>query len=187
MRTCVGCRKRSPREALVRVVCSPEGVVLVDRYLKAPGRGAHICYDPRCVGVAVERRAFGRAFRRQVSPVDVEALVASIVEATEARVLDGLRIGRSAGWTESGADVLERSHARLRLLIVAQDAADGTVARLLRLAEKAECRVRHFGDREGLGATQRRDMLAAVGVVDEGLAARLESEFERRDRLGLLA
>ncbi len=36
-RSCIGCRARNEREALVRIVCSPEGEVVVDRYLKAPG------------------------------------------------------------------------------------------------------------------------------------------------------
>ncbi len=185
MRTCIGCRARFERDTLVRLVCDAEGTVHVDRHLKAPGRGAHLCYDARCADNAIQRRAFGRAFRRQVAPVELEALVAAIEAAIEARVTNALRVGRSASWTASGADVLDRSVEQLELLVVAQDAASGTATRLERLAERAECPLRRFGDRAALGATQGREMLAAVGGVDAKAAARLESEFTRRDLLGL--
>ncbi len=187
MRTCVGCRARAPREALVRLVCDGDGVIHVDRHLKAPGRGAHLCYDANCAEAAVERRALGRGFRRQVKPVAVDALVAAIRSAVDARIVDALRIGRGGGWTVAGADALSRAAPQLRLLVVAQDASDGTVSRLERLAERAECGVRRFGARAALGATQGRDLLAAIGVVERSLAARLEVEFERRASLGLLA
>lgn len=185
MRTCIGCRARFARETLVRLVCDAEGAVHVDRHLKAPGRGAHLCYDARCAAQAIERRAFGRAFRRQVAPVELEALMAAVEAAIEARVVAALRVGRGPGWTASGADVLDRSADALELLVVAHDAAEGTVARLQRLAERAECPLRRFGDRAALGATQDRDLLAAVGVVDAKAAGRLENEFKRRDLLGL--
>ena len=41
-----------------RVVADPGGSL--------PGRGAYVC-DAACAQTAVERRAFGRAFRRAVS------------------------------------------------------------------------------------------------------------------------
>jgi predicted RNA-binding protein YlxR (DUF448 family) len=42
-----------------RVVADPEG--------RLPGRGAYVC-DAACARRAIERRAFGRAFRRAVPP-----------------------------------------------------------------------------------------------------------------------
>jgi len=40
-RTCIGCRTVLPKKALIRIVRSPQGV-LVDLTGKAPGRGAYI-------------------------------------------------------------------------------------------------------------------------------------------------
>jgi len=37
--------------------------VLPDPSRRLPGRGAHLHPDPRCLGLAVRRRAFGRALR----------------------------------------------------------------------------------------------------------------------------
>ena len=48
MRTCIGCRKTRPPNALVRVAVAPDGVV-ADRRHRVGGRGAWECPDPACV------------------------------------------------------------------------------------------------------------------------------------------
>ncbi len=184
MRSCIGCRARQPRELLVRVVCSPEGEILVDRHLKAPGRGAHLCYDAGCVEAAVKRRAFGRAFKSPVTPVDAAALIESIRASVEARIDDALRIGRPAGWTMHGADVLEREAARLLLLVVATDAAEATVAKLTAIAARAGCALWRYGDRASLGSTQGRELIAGLGVTARAPAERLARELGWRRQLG---
>lgn len=172
---------------MVRLVCDPEGAVLVDRYLKAPGRGAHLCYDPGCVQAAVKRRAFGRAFRRSVKPVEADRLVAHITAAIEARIRDRLAIGRSAGWARSGTDVLARLKARLALIVLAEDTASGTAERIRRWGHPERCPVIVYGDRVLLGATQGQAERVAVGITDRDMARSLFIEFERRDRLGVAA
>ncbi|WP_265447427.1 YlxR family protein [Flexivirga meconopsidis] len=80
LRTCVGCRARDERSALLRVVAldgnasttqDVSSVELVpDERGRLPGRGAwlHPCAD--CLDLADRRRAFPRALRL-TSPVDV--------------------------------------------------------------------------------------------------------------------
>lgn len=68
MRTCVGCRAREPRPALLRVVVV-EGVLVVDHARRLPGRGASVHPDLVCVDLADKRRAFARALRVD-SPLD---------------------------------------------------------------------------------------------------------------------
>lgn len=183
MRSCIGCRQRAPREALIRLVCDPQGAVVVDRHLKAPGRGAHLCYDAKCIHLAAQRRAFGRAFKRSVAPVDPERLLADVGAAIEARVRDRLAIGRRAGWTRSGMDVLARVRSRLSLIVLAEDAAAATAERIVSWGDPEGCPVIVFGDRALLGATQGQAERVAVGVIDADEAARLRVEFERRDRV----
>ncbi|MCA9559221.1 MAG: DUF448 domain-containing protein [Myxococcales bacterium] len=183
LRTCLGCRERFERETLVRIVCDAEGRLAVDRHLKAPGRGAHLCYAAECVRQAVRRKAFGRAFRMNVQPVEAEALLGEITRAIDARVLDGLRIGRRAGWTRSGADVLTRERERLRLLLIAADTAPDSARRLSALGSPDRCPVFVFGDRRTLGGTQGQEDRVAIGVVDASYADRLQMELERRDRV----
>ena len=64
----MGCGRRAPKATLHRVALVGERVV-PDPAATLPGRGAYVC-DAACARVAVERRAFSRAFRRAVSVGD---------------------------------------------------------------------------------------------------------------------
>lgn len=64
IRTCVGCRARDARSALVRLVWDPVGeAVVVDRAGSLPGRGAHLHPAAACLEKALQRKAVGRALR----------------------------------------------------------------------------------------------------------------------------
>ncbi|MEV1009924.1 YlxR family protein [Streptomyces sp. NPDC049881] len=63
-RTCVGCRQRSARNGLLRVVVNGDRCV-PDLRGTLPGRGAYLHPTPNCLELAVRRRAFPRAFRTQ--------------------------------------------------------------------------------------------------------------------------
>ncbi len=62
VRTCVGCRQRSPIDELVRVV-AVDGRVVPDPLRRYAGRGASLHPRPACLAEAERRRAFGRALR----------------------------------------------------------------------------------------------------------------------------
>ena len=62
VRTCVGCRTRAPRSALLRVV-SIDSVLVIDERAVMPGRGAWVHETLECVDTAIRRRAFVRALR----------------------------------------------------------------------------------------------------------------------------
>ncbi|AKU16479.1 YlxR family protein [Luteipulveratus mongoliensis] len=69
-RTCVGCRRRDDRSALLRVVALVvEGsaahavAVVPDTRERLPGRGAWLHPTADCLAEADRRRAFGRALR----------------------------------------------------------------------------------------------------------------------------
>jgi uncharacterized protein len=62
VRTCVGCRTRAPRSALLRVVARGSDLV-PDPRAAMPGRGAWLHPTPECVETAIRRRAFVRALR----------------------------------------------------------------------------------------------------------------------------
>lgn len=73
VRTCIGCRRTGPPEALVRVVARPDGSLATGRGLG--GRGAWLCAgSPACFEAAARRGAFSRALGRQVDPESVGAL-----------------------------------------------------------------------------------------------------------------
>ncbi|WP_125132463.1 YlxR family protein [Microbacterium sp. 10M-3C3] len=62
VRTCVGCRTRAPRSALLRVV-AVDSVLVRDDRATMPGRGAWVHETDACVDAALRRRAFVRALR----------------------------------------------------------------------------------------------------------------------------
>jgi len=76
VRSCVDCRKRENPAALIRTVCR-DGKIIPDLKGAAPGRGAWV--HRSCVVRAVERGAFGRAFRLNDS-LDASELLAFIIE-----------------------------------------------------------------------------------------------------------
>jgi len=68
-RTCVGCRRRDDRSALLRVVAEWNDTgeyvasVVADPRHRFPGRGAWLHPTPECLDLALRRKAFGRALR----------------------------------------------------------------------------------------------------------------------------
>lgn len=79
LRTCVGCRARDERSALVHLVAQtaggppPRWQVVVDERGGLPGRGAWLHPRAECVERAIARKAFGRALRTP-EPVDTTPL-----------------------------------------------------------------------------------------------------------------
>src|SRR3954453_11234545 len=76
VRTCVGCRQRTAKRELLRVVVGNRGFgpgsgteadleVVPDPAGRAPGRGAHLHPTTECLGLALRRRAFPRALRAE--------------------------------------------------------------------------------------------------------------------------
>lgn len=67
-RTCVGCGTESPKKGLVRIVRNPEGRLFVDATGRAPGRGAYLCPDPKCLQEARKKKALSKCLKIEVPP-----------------------------------------------------------------------------------------------------------------------
>jgi uncharacterized protein len=67
VRTCIGCRVRSAKSDLLRIVAVREQTgsprLVPDLRGRLPGRGAHLHPTPDCLALAERRRAIGRALR----------------------------------------------------------------------------------------------------------------------------
>ena len=59
-RQCVGCRTMKEKKALIRIVKTPEGEIILDTVGKKSGRGAYVCPDPECLRRARKSRALER-------------------------------------------------------------------------------------------------------------------------------
>ncbi len=74
MRMCVACRQMQPKKALLRVVRTPEGDVIVDATGRKNGRGAYLCRSMDCFRKAVKIRALERALEHPLPSETREAL-----------------------------------------------------------------------------------------------------------------
>jgi predicted RNA-binding protein YlxR (DUF448 family) len=79
VRTCVGCRQRVSQKALLRVnlvenrlIPNPKGGSM--------GRGAWLHPSSKCLEIAIDRKALGRALKAQ-KPVDASQLTTYIEQA----------------------------------------------------------------------------------------------------------
>ena len=70
LRTCIGCRERTTKRELLRIVAGtdaeaqpPGWFVVADPRGTAPGRGAHLHPTAACLALAERKRAFTRALR----------------------------------------------------------------------------------------------------------------------------
>ena len=115
-RTCVGCRRRDVRSALLRVVAERNDAgehlarVVVDPRLRLPGRGAWLHPTPECLDLAVRRKAFGRALR--VKAFLEVAAVGAYIDAYEQSVVNAVsstpeQAVQQVPETESGYDADE--------------------------------------------------------------------------------
>ena len=73
-RTCVGCRERAPKRALLRIVRARDGEVRVDVAGSAEGRGAYVHRDAGCARAALSRGALARALRTGLRPEEAARL-----------------------------------------------------------------------------------------------------------------
>ncbi|MBA2560974.1 MAG: YlxR family protein [Propionibacteriales bacterium] len=85
VRTCVGCRERTTKSNLLRVVADvrgPQVRLMSDEQARRPGRGAYLHPSHACLDLAERRRAFPRALRLE-GPLDTNALRSWIVTRSQ--------------------------------------------------------------------------------------------------------
>jgi len=73
-RRCTGCGEHFPKNALIRVVRSPEGVISLDMTGRAAGRGAYICHSLACLRKARKSRRLEQAFSCSIPDEVYDAL-----------------------------------------------------------------------------------------------------------------
>lgn len=65
-RMCAVCKKRLPKENLIRIAATPGGAE-IDTDGKLQGRGAYLCKDPACISKCVKKRMLDRVMKTEVS------------------------------------------------------------------------------------------------------------------------
>lgn len=175
IRTCVGCRQKDGRLALLRFVLAGDPPTIVpDVPRRASGRGVSIHPTRRCLAAAVRNGGLGRGLRAGL-PVDVDQL-AEWTRGQYARRIDGLlvsayRAGQAVLGSDRARDAIESQRAQL--VVVASDASE----RREDLVSAAERLGRHcivHTDKASLGRLFGRDMVAVVAITELDIATELQ-------------
>lgn len=166
LRTCCACREKAPRDKLLRFVVDSDDELWLDRHLKAPGRGAHLCYRRECVERAMKRNAFSASFKRAVRTPTLDELLRTLVEAQLDKISDLIALAQRRRILISGLNMLESAQSvaqsetraetqseiqsgaqsgaqrsrepSINCLIFASDIAEGSKARLARRQASAQ-------------------------------------------------
>lgn len=77
-RICLVSRVKKDRNELIRIVKTPQGVVLVDLKGNIPGRGCYISRDANCVAMAKKKNLISRALRTSVDEAIYDELLKAI-------------------------------------------------------------------------------------------------------------
>ena len=73
-RICIACRQVKNKQALIRIVRTPEQRIVVDETGKAQGRGAYLCKQMTCWQKALNRGIISRALKTPLTDQDAAAL-----------------------------------------------------------------------------------------------------------------
>jgi predicted RNA-binding protein YlxR (DUF448 family) len=128
-RTCIVSGAKGARDALVRLVLGPDGIVAPDVRAKAGGRGAWIAVDRAALEAAQAKGrlkgGLARAFKTSTFQIP-DDLGAEIATALERSVLDRLGLEARAGALLTGSDRIMDSARKgaVHLLLHAQDAGE---------------------------------------------------------------
>lgn len=184
-RSCVGCRLRAEREALVRVAVAPDGRVAIDPRARLVGRGAWVHPRAVCLEAMVKRHAAERSLKVGVQPgLDAKSMLLGLREATERRARSLILVAARTKRVAVGADavVVALQREKVFAVVVAVDAGD--VAKALAAEGVGEdTRVLRYGTRAALGALFGRAEVALVALLDVRVARELGTTIERLGQL----
>jgi predicted RNA-binding protein YlxR (DUF448 family) len=74
-RTCIACRQIKEKKALIRLVCTENGVAEIDVFGKKPGRGAYLCSNKICWELALKKNRLEYALRTKLNESNRQTLI----------------------------------------------------------------------------------------------------------------
>jgi uncharacterized protein len=170
-RSCLVCRKRADKAELLRLVADADGQVWPDVLQKAPGRGAYVCWQGKCLS-RIHEKQFGRAWKGQRI---AEGQAALLRERTLQAVLQGCRQGlkRLRGALSVGRDaVMHRMWGKTPMLVLLASNAGAALRRQIedacgkRQASGLNTTLVIFGDSATLGGMVERDVVSVLALDD---------------------
>ena len=178
-RTCIGCRGVFEKDAVVRIVAGPLGVV-IDYREKLPGRAAYVCPTVECITKSLSKENLSRSLHSRVRSPDAEVFIAQlsalITEKIKALIVMSAKAGKLAAGYSAVHDAVEKG--RVSMLLYALDLSEGTKEKVA-TPTAASVRCATLFTREELGTLLNRELVGVIGIEDKGLANALWKETER--------
>jgi predicted RNA-binding protein YlxR (DUF448 family) len=135
-RTCIVTRRRGSLDALIRFVCSPEGVVAPDIRSRLPGRGVWVTARAELVAEAARKQIFARQLKASVKAEP--ELADEVDRLLEADCLQSLSMANKAGLVVTGynkvAGGLEKDE--VAVLLQARDGAEDGKRKIAQAARR---------------------------------------------------
>ena len=131
-RQCCACRRTAPQAQLLRFVCGPDRVAVLDLRGKLPGRGAYLCPSPDCLRKGAAGKGLARALQCAPPQEDVARLQVQAREGLVRLLREQLGHAHRAGAVVWGFDRVTEAMTEERAdwVAVAVDAAERTRADL---------------------------------------------------------
>lgn len=190
-RRCIVTGRNAPRDALVRLAISPDGVVLPDVHARAPGRGAWIGTSRGALENAISsgqlKAALARSFKG--ARIEIPAELPELVETALRRaLLDRLGLELRAGHVVLGTAKIEEQarSGRAELLLHAADASEDGRKKLDQ-AWRVGQEIEGSGergivlplDRAALSVALGRDNVVHLALTDRASAQRTRQSLAR--------
>ncbi|MFK7866743.1 MAG: DUF448 domain-containing protein [Alphaproteobacteria bacterium] len=107
MRTCIATGKTAEKTGFIRFALAPDHVLYVDLVEKLPGRGLWVSANAEAVRAAFQKKAFHKAARAQIRPLDqmdADGYVDHITQSLVRQICQNLSLARRAGHAICGMD-----------------------------------------------------------------------------------
>ena len=187
-RRCVLLKTAEPVGKLVRLVESPDGVLVPDLAARLPGRGVWVMADGALLADAIKdgglQKAAARSLKTKLRKGAVsDDLVAQIDSLLSRRCLDRVGLEQRAGNLVTGFDKIKAALGKKRaekpvLIIAATDGADDG-QRKIQSAVGKDIPVAKLFDREALSKALGRENVVHVVLFDSGGTEKLKADISR--------
>jgi predicted RNA-binding protein YlxR (DUF448 family) len=124
-RTCMGCRTQRAQRDLLRLACTPTGILFVDHTGRMPGRGVYICWNVICLYKALKSAKLPTALKQSVVVPPFETMTQVIDKCLAERLRACVSLAHKARAAVSGYQAVRSALAQAHVLymIFAEDIA----------------------------------------------------------------
>ena len=188
LRSCLSCRKQAAKSDLLRLVADEDGQIWPDVLQKAPGRGAYVCWQGKCL-TSLHERQFGRAWKdRKIA----EGQAALLYERATLAILQLCRqaLRRQRNVLSIGRDaVMHRMWGKTPMLVLLASNAGAALRRQIedacgkRQATGLNTTLVIFGDSATLSDIVERDVVSVLALDDSPACTSLRKYCLRYGRL----